>query len=139
MSVYVPTTPAASPGIVVSLRCCGGQMSNAQGWFQSYSDKYGFLIIAGKSTGSCWDAGLGRSGERDVIVQAVNYVIKNYNADKTRVFTAGASSGACMSQALLIAIGPREYSPAGGQSTPRPLSAMACSLAEGRSSTSRGA
>jgi len=101
MSVYKPTTVAATPAIVVSLHYCGGSMANAQGWFTSFADKYGFLIIAGKSTGSCWDAGLGRSGERDVIVKAVDYVIQNYNADKARVFAAGASSGACMTQALL--------------------------------------
>jgi acetylxylan esterase len=101
MSVYKPSTVASSPGIIVSLHFCGGTMANAQGWFQSLADTHGFLIIAGKSTGDCWDAGLGRSGERDVIVQAVNYVVKNYNADKTRVFSAGASSGACMTQALL--------------------------------------
>jgi len=92
MSVYKPTTVAATPAIVVSLHYCGGSMANAQGWFTSFADKYGFLIIAGKSTGSCWDAGLGRSGERDVIVKAVDYVIQNYNADKARVFAAGASS-----------------------------------------------
>ena len=101
MTVYEPTSPVASPPIVVSLHSCGGQMVSAQGWFQSYAEKYGFLVIAGKSTGGCWDAGLGRSGERATIVQAVDYVIKNYNADKTRVFAAGASSGACMTQALL--------------------------------------
>jgi acetylxylan esterase len=101
MSVFKPTSPAASPAIIVALHFCGGSMANAQGWFQSLADKYGFLVIAGKSTGGCWDAAVGRSGERAVIIQAVNYVIENYDADRTRVFTAGASSGACMSQSLL--------------------------------------
>lgn len=101
MTVYKPTTAPASPAIVVALHTCGGSMQMAQGWFQSLSDKYGFLIIAGKSTGGCWDAALGRSGERATIVQAVDYVIQNYNADKSRVFAAGASSGACMTQSLL--------------------------------------
>jgi poly(hydroxyalkanoate) depolymerase family esterase len=101
MSVYKPTSPAASPALIVSLHFCGGSMANAQGWFQSSADKYGFLVIAGKSKGGCWDAAIGRSGERAIIVQAVDYVVKNYNADKSRVFAAGASSGACMTQALL--------------------------------------
>ena len=101
MNVYRPTSPAASPAIIVSLHFCGGSMANAQGWFQSYADRYGFLIIAGKSTGGCWDAALGRSGERAAIVQAVTYVIQNYKADKTRVFVAGPSSGACMTQSML--------------------------------------
>jgi acetylxylan esterase len=101
MSVFEPTSPTASPAIIVALHFCGGSMTNAQGWFQSLADKYGFLIIAGKSSGGCWDAAVGRSGERAVIVQAVNHVIDNYDADNTRVFAAGASSGACMSQSLL--------------------------------------
>jgi poly(hydroxyalkanoate) depolymerase family esterase len=101
MSVYVPSTASRSSAIVVALHTCGGSMQQAQGWFQTLADKYGFLIIAGQSAGGCWDAAVGRNGERATIVQAVNYVLQNYPSDKTRVFSAGASSGACMTQALL--------------------------------------
>lgn len=101
MSVYKPSTATSSPALIVALHTCGGSMAMAQGWFQSLADKYGFLIIAGKSAGGCWDAGLGRSGERATIVQAVSYAIQSFNVDKSRVFAAGASSGACMTQALL--------------------------------------
>lgn len=101
MTLYVPDKVAASPGIVISLHFCGGQVANSQPWFKSLADSHGFIIIAPKSVGECWDASLGRSGEKQAIAKMVEYVIANNNADKTRVFTAGASSGACMTQALL--------------------------------------
>ena len=101
MDLYVPDRPATSPAIVISLHYCGGNAGGAHGWFQSYADQYGFIIIAPKSAGSCFDAGLGRSGERANIVKMVEYVIAQNNADPKKVFAAGPSSGACMTQALL--------------------------------------
>jgi poly(hydroxyalkanoate) depolymerase family esterase len=101
MDLYVPDRPATSPAIVVSLHYCGGNAGNAHGWFQSYADQYGFIIIAPKSAGSCFDAGLGRTGERANIVKMVQYVVMQNNADPKKVYAAGPSSGACMTQALL--------------------------------------
>jgi poly(3-hydroxybutyrate) depolymerase len=101
MDLYVPDRPAAAPAIVVSLHYCGGNAGNAHGWFQSYADQYGFIIIAPKSAGSCFDAGLGRSGERANIVRMVEYVVTMNGADPKKVFAAGPSSGACMAQALI--------------------------------------
>ena len=72
MDLYVPDRPATSPAIVVSLHYCGGNAGAAHGWFQSYADQYGFIIIAPKSAGSCFDAGLGRTGERANIVKMVS-------------------------------------------------------------------
>ena len=86
---------------MVSLHYCGGNAGNAHSWFQSYADTNKFLIIAPKSAGSCFDAGLGRSGERANIVKMVEYVVAQNNADPKKVFAAGPSSGACMAQALL--------------------------------------
>jgi poly(hydroxyalkanoate) depolymerase family esterase len=101
MDLYVPDRPAASPAIVVSLHYCGGNAGAAHSWFQTYADQYGFIIIAPKSAGSCFDAGLGRSGERANIVKMVQYVITQNNADPRKVYAAGLSSGACMTQAML--------------------------------------
>ena len=101
MDLYVPDGVGASPAVVVSLHYCGGSAANAHGWFQSYADTNKFLIIAPKSAGSCFDAGLGRSGERANIVKMVEYVVAQNNADPKKVFAAGPSSGACMAQALL--------------------------------------
>ena len=101
MDLYVPDGVVASPAVVVSLHYCGGNAGNAHSWFQSYADTNKFLIIAPKSAGSCFDAGLGRTGERANIVKMVEYVIAQNGANPKKVFAAGPSSGACMTQALL--------------------------------------
>lgn len=103
MDLFVPSKVDASPGIVVSLHYCGGNSSNARSWFQSLADKYGFIIIAPSAGGNCFDASPQRSGERAAIASMVQYVITQNHADPTKVFAAGASSGACMTNALLAA------------------------------------
>jgi acetylxylan esterase len=103
MDLYVPTNVDASPGVVVALHYCSGNAGSAHSWFQAEADKYGFLIIAPGAGGNCFDATPARSGERDAIAKMVAYVVTNNKADPTRVFAAGASSGACMTQALLAA------------------------------------
>lgn len=100
---YVPDSPAASPPVVVSLHYCGGNKGNAHSWFESYANMYGFVIITPQAGGDCFDASPGRSGERAEIVKMVDYAAMQYDADTNRVFAAGASSGACMTQALLAA------------------------------------
>jgi poly(hydroxyalkanoate) depolymerase family esterase len=103
MDLYVPDNPAESPPVVVSLHFCGGNKGNAQPWFQSYADTYGFAIVTPQAGGNCFDASPARSGERANIVAMVEYVLMEHNGDPNRVFAAGASSGACMTQALLAA------------------------------------
>ncbi|XXU41306.1 PHB depolymerase family esterase [Sorangium sp. So ce1000] len=103
MDLYVPDKVDASPGVVVSLHYCSGNAGNAHGWFQSLADKYGFVIIAPQAGGNCFDATPARSGEREAITKMVQYVITQHHADATRVFAAGASSGACMTNALIAA------------------------------------
>lgn len=103
MDLYVPDAPAASPPIVVALHYCSGMSSNAHGWLQSYADQHGFAIITPQAGGNCFDAAPSRSGERANVVAMVNYVIMQKGADPKRVFAVGASSGACMTQALLAA------------------------------------
>ena len=101
MDLYIPDRVDDSPGIVVSLHYCSGNAGNAHGWFQSYADMYGFLIIAPGAGGNCFDATATRAGERENISKMVDYAVRMHGADPTRVFAAGASSGACMTQALL--------------------------------------
>ncbi|HEY2410109.1 MAG TPA: PHB depolymerase family esterase [Polyangiaceae bacterium] len=101
MDLYVPTKLAASPPILVALHFCGGTAASAHSWFKSYADTYGFTIIAPTAGGNCFDATPGRSGERAAIVSMVDYVVTQNKADTKRVFAAGASSGACMTQVLL--------------------------------------
>lgn len=99
--LYTPTTPAASPAIMVAIHYCTGHASNAHGWFQSAADAAGFYIIAPDAGKQCFDSSLSRGGDREAIVKMVNYVIMNKSADKTRVFVAGLSSGGCMTNTLL--------------------------------------
>jgi len=103
MDLYVPTAVDASPGIVVALHYCSGNAGSAHSWLQGEADKYGFLVIAPGAGGNCFDATPARSGERDQIAKMVAYVVTQNHADATKVFAAGASSGACMTQALLAA------------------------------------
>jgi len=104
MDLYVPDNADEAPGVVVSLHYCGGTSGNAQGWFKSLADQYGFIIIA-PDVGpvDCWNAKPERSGEREAITKMVQYVIDEHSADPARVFAAGASSGACMTNALMAA------------------------------------
>jgi poly(hydroxyalkanoate) depolymerase family esterase len=101
MDLYTPSTPAASPAILVAIHYCSGNSGSTHGWFDSYADKYGFFIIAPNAGTNCFDASPGRSGARANIADMVKAVIKAKNGDATRVYSAGASSGACMTQALL--------------------------------------
>ena len=101
MDLYVPDSVDELPGIVVALHYCGGSANAAHGWFQSLADEHGFIIIAGDSANNCWDSSPGRTGEKAAIVQMVNYTIEEYGADASRVFSAGASSGACLTNSLL--------------------------------------
>jgi len=103
MHLYTPAQVDASPGIVVALHYCSGNAGSAHSWFQALADKHGFLIIAPGAGGNCFDASPTRSGERDAIAKMVAYVVAQKNADPKKVFAAGASSGACMTQALLAA------------------------------------
>lgn len=103
MNLYVPDAVDAAPGVVVALHSCGNQYeSDSRNYVQSSADEYGFVIIQ-PTNGSpdCWTADAGQEGEKPDIVAMVNYVLENNDADPTRIFVMGASSGACMTLAML--------------------------------------
>jgi acetylxylan esterase len=105
MDLYVPDNADASPGIIVILHYCGGNSGATHGWLQGLADQHGFLLIA-PSVGvgkNCWNATPTRGGELASIVQMVDFVANEEAANRARVFAAGASSGACMTNALLAA------------------------------------
>jgi acetylxylan esterase len=113
--LYTPTTPAASPAVLVAIHMCTGHSTTVHGWFDSYADKQGFYIIAPDAGKQCFDSSASRDGDKAAIVKMVSYLITQKNADKTRIFAAGMSSGGCMTNTLL-AIYPDVF--AGGSAMP---------------------
>ena len=91
--LYTPTTPAASPAILVVIHMCTGHSSTVHGWFDSFAETNGFYLIAPDAGKNCFDSSASRDGDKAAIVKMVDYVVMNKNADKTRVFAAGMSSG----------------------------------------------
>ncbi len=113
--LYTPTTPAASPAILVVIHMCTGHSTTVHGWFDQYADAQGFYLIAPDAGKQCFDSSATRSGDRAAIVTMVDYVLTNMHANKERVFSAGMSSGGCMTNTLL-AIYPDVF--AGGSAMP---------------------
>ena len=103
MNLYVPDSVEESPGVVVALHSCGNPYEgDSRNYVQSSADQYGFIIIQPTNgPADCWTANAGQDGEKPDIVRMVDHVIDNHNADAGRVFAVGASSGACMTLALL--------------------------------------
>ncbi|HYQ43417.1 MAG TPA: PHB depolymerase family esterase [Polyangiaceae bacterium] len=99
--LYTPTTPAAKPAILVVIHMCTGHSTTVHGWFDSFADQNGFYLIAPDAGKQCFDSSASRDGDKAAIVKMVDYVVTNKNADKTRVFAAGMSSGGCMTNTLL--------------------------------------
>jgi poly(hydroxyalkanoate) depolymerase family esterase len=111
MYIYVPDQLAATPPIVVGAHYCTG---NATAYFQALSgivstaDANGFIVIFPEATGrNCWDVGSTASlthdggGDTHAIAQMVRYTLDTYDADPSRVYVVGTSSGSMMTQALL--------------------------------------
>ncbi len=112
MFLYSPDKIAPKPPILVVCHWCHGTANdcyNASYWYCSYADKSGYCVIFPNAVSSdgCWDVAsanaLTHNGGGDPlgIVSMVRYVIKNYNADSTRVYVTGVSSGAMMTEVLL--------------------------------------
>lgn len=111
MFLYVPDRVATTPGVLVAIHYCGG---NAMQYFtgtgyRALADQYGFIVIYPQTTSSdgCFDvhssATLKHDGGSDsaAIVSMARYVIMKHAADANRVYVAGTSSGAMMTNVLL--------------------------------------
>jgi poly(3-hydroxybutyrate) depolymerase len=70
--LYAPTTPAASPAVLVAIHMCTGHSTTVRGWFDSYADKQGFYIIAPDAGKQCFDSSATRDGDKAAIVKMVN-------------------------------------------------------------------
>lgn len=106
MFLYVPTNLATKPAIVVGIHWCGGSASDFYNgsWWKSFADTYGFIVIYPQTPYSdkCWDVASqgalthGGGGDTNSVANMVTYTLQQYNADSSRVFVTGISSGAMM-------------------------------------------
>lgn len=112
MFEYVPDKLAANPPILVVSHYCGGNASAMYGQAQggqvvAAADKYGFILIFPQTSNNCWDVGSTKSlthdggGDTQAIAEMVKYAIAKHNGNPNRVYAAGTSSGAMMTEALL--------------------------------------
>jgi poly(hydroxyalkanoate) depolymerase family esterase len=111
MFLYTPDTLATKPPVLVACHWCHGKADDIYNGarYVSFADKFGYYVIfpSAVSSDGCWDVAstgaLSHDGGGDPlgIVSMVRYVLKNFNADSTRVYALGVSSGAMMTNVLL--------------------------------------
>jgi len=111
MFEYVPATVSAHPAVVVVLHFCTGSgpvmFNNTR--YAALADQLGYIAIYPSATrsGQCFDVSspqaLTRGGGSDPvgIVSMVTFVEQHNNADPSRVFATGLSSGAMTTNVLL--------------------------------------
>ncbi|SDM37506.1 esterase, PHB depolymerase family [Streptomyces sp. cf386] len=111
MYVYVPDNVTANPAVLVAVHWCTGSgpdMYNGTE-YDTLADQYGFVVVYPSVTRSskCFDVSspqaLRRDGGSDPvgIKSMVDWVTRTYDADTSRVFATGISSGAMMTNVLL--------------------------------------
>jgi len=113
MWIYVPDKLAPKPAIVVAIHYCTG---TAQAYYNGspyarLADQSGFIVIYPSSPypGTCWDVSSKSAlshnggGDSNSIANMVTYTIQKYNADASRVFVTGSSSGAMMTNVMCAA------------------------------------
>ena len=106
MYIYVPNNLATTPAIIVAIHYCSGTASAYYSGtpYAQLAEQYGFIVIYPESpySGTCWDvsstAALTHNGGADSnsIANMVTWTIGQYNADSSKVFVTGSSSGAMM-------------------------------------------
>ncbi|KAL3488601.1 Acetylxylan esterase A [Aspergillus germanicus] len=108
--IYVPENLASNPAIIVAIHYCTG---TAQAYYDGspyaqYAETHGFIVIYPESPyeGGCWDVSSKSSlthnggGNSNSIANMVNWTISQYNADESRVYVTGTSSGAMMTNVM---------------------------------------
>lgn len=112
MYLYVPTSVAQKPALLLLVHYCGGSASgifNGNGHdYISAADRYGYIVVLPEATrsGNCFDvstpAALQRNGGGDStgIMSMVAYARSQYPVDASRIVVSGFSSGAMMTNVL---------------------------------------
>ncbi|KAF7586393.1 hypothetical protein BBP40_008943, partial [Aspergillus hancockii] len=110
MYIYVPNNLATKPGIIVAIHYCTG---TAQAYYNGspyaqLAEQHGFIVIYPESpyNGKCWDVSSQATlthnggGNSNSIANMVTWTISKYNADSSKVFVTGMSSGAMMTNVM---------------------------------------
>ncbi|KAK7227676.1 hypothetical protein V2G26_015679 [Clonostachys chloroleuca] len=110
MKIYVPSELPSNPAILLALHGCGG---SGQQYFSStkytgLADAHGVILIypSTPKDSNCWDNHSNKSlshgghGDTEVLINMVDYIVDEYNADANRVFVVGTSSGCMMTNSL---------------------------------------
>nr|WP_210571340.1 PHB depolymerase family esterase [Streptomyces sp. GESEQ-4] len=111
MYLYVPDDVADNPAVIVAPHWCGGSgpAMHSTTEYASLADQYGYIVVYPSVTRDtkCFDVAspeaLRRGGGSDPvgIKSMVDYVTEAYDADTSRIFATGISSGGMMTNVLL--------------------------------------
>lgn len=111
MHLYVPDSVRPEAAVLVAVHWCtgSGPAMHSSTEFASLADQHGFIVVYPSATraGNCFDVASSQALRRDggsdpvSIAAMVRYVQENYSTDPSRVFVAGVSSGAMMTNVLL--------------------------------------
>lgn len=104
MYTYVPDNLAPSPGVVLTLHGASGngQQAFASTPYADLAEQYGFVVVYPESPQGAWDATSRQSIVRDgggasqSIAAMARYAIDAHDADDSKVFVSGISSGGTM-------------------------------------------
>lgn len=106
MYTYEPSDLPDNPAIVIGIHYCSGTAQKYYNGspYKTLADQKKFVVIYPESpySGGCWDvsskATLTRDGgaNSNSIANMVKYAIKKYNANPSRIYVIGESSGGMM-------------------------------------------
>jgi acetylxylan esterase len=121
LHAYIPNNLAASPAVILALHPCGGsgQGYSSQTRYGQLAEQHGFLVLFPSSTqdSNCWDVATTKSltrnggGQSQGLNNMINWAKTTHNADASRVFVTGTSSG-CMMTNVMIATYPDVFAAA---------------------------
>ncbi|KAF2009005.1 carbohydrate esterase family 1 protein [Aaosphaeria arxii CBS 175.79] len=111
MNIWVPSKLATKPAIILALHTCGGtgEAYSSMTKYGTSADQKGFIVIfpTTKKDSNCWEVnttkGLSREagGDNQGLANMIKYTIQKYDADASKVFVTGASSGCMMTNVMM--------------------------------------
>ncbi|KAK3389810.1 feruloyl esterase B [Podospora didyma] len=111
LSVYVPAKLSPKPAIILALHFCGGTgaLYSQTTKYNSLADTKGSFVVlypTQKKDNNCWDVATTKSlthnggGDSNGLANMVQWAIAKYDADPSKIFVTGSSSGCMMSNVL---------------------------------------